>query len=120
MGNRVEDVVCKDQNPPCRMILSLRCRVLARPHSYNGSGHPYLRLFIFDENGTLLKRDRNGRMADSWDYNFQYDSIDPDGHLAFCAGAMPPHVYADWLEERLSDVPAELLELLRERMGEGS
>lgn len=33
--------------------------------------------------------------------------------LAFCAGGMPPYVFADWLEENVPDLPEGVLELLR-------
>jgi hypothetical protein len=34
-------------------------------------------------------------------------------YAAFCAGDMPACVFADWLEERIPDIPPELLNLLR-------
>ena len=127
MANRVEDIILTQNSVSGRMIWSQPCRILARPHWANGSGHPYLKLFVLDKNGMLVnenemlfKWDKKSPVAVSWSYHFSDSSIDPDGHLAFCAGTMPPHVYADWLEERLSDVPVELLALLRERMGDGN
>lgn len=104
MANRVDDVDLDESSVPGRMIWSQSRQIVARPYWHNGTRGPYLKLFSLFRGG--------------WVHYFRDGSIDPDGHLAFCAGTMPPHVYADWLEERLSDVPAELLALLRERMGE--
>ena len=33
--------------------------------------------------------------------------------LAFCAGHMPPYVFADWLEENVPDITVDALRLLR-------
>ena len=120
MANRVEDIILTQGSPSGRMIWSKPCRILARPHWANGTGNPYLKLFVLDRNGKLFKWNEKSPVAESWCHYFCGGSIDPDGHLAFCAGTMPPHVYTDWLEERLGDVPAELLALLRERMGDGN
>ena len=35
-------------------------------------------------------------------------------YAAFCYGTMPAYVFADWLEENIADIPAGLLQLLRE------
>lgn len=35
-------------------------------------------------------------------------------YTAFCYGDMPAYVFADWLEENIADIPAGLLQLLRE------
>ena len=35
-------------------------------------------------------------------------------YAAFCYGDMPAYVFADWLEENIADIPAGLLQLLRE------
>ena len=120
MANRVEDYCLDDTGVSGRLIWSQSHQIIASPRWPDGYGGPYLKLFVLDENGRLFKWDKKSPVAESWSYHFRDGSIDPDGHLAFCAGTMPPHVYDDWLEERLSDVPAELLALLRERMGEGN
>ena len=40
-------------------------------------------------------------------------AVDLAPHVAFCRGAMPPEVYADWLEENGVDLPPEAYALLR-------
>ncbi len=39
---------------------------------------------------------------------------DAPEYAAFCYGTMPAYVFADWLEENIADIPAGLLQLLRE------
>lgn len=39
--------------------------------------------------------------------------FDPAPHVAFVHGDMPPHVYADWLEEKAVKVHPRILTLLR-------
>jgi len=39
--------------------------------------------------------------------------LDLAPHVAFCRGAMPPEVYADWLQENAVDLPPEAYALLR-------
>ena len=74
---------------------------------------PALGLNVFDSKGIpmVVCHVNHGQVAD-WIPR----GIEIGPHDAFCAGVMPPMVYADWLEENWPDVPPLALRLLREFM----
>lgn len=51
--------------------------------------------------------------SDPADWHFFDRSADLGVHRAFCAGHVPPPVYADWLEENGCTLPPEAFAILR-------
>lgn len=64
---------------------------------------------------TVWPGDKNGLVAvDNEIYGHWRKAVAPTAEfMTFCAGVMPPYVFADWLEENVPDIPPHALTLLR-------